>query len=146
MKRELLIANLKREDNALEEKYHKLTAALTDKESAKEISETQRELLIDQASVMRLYMRILLKRIEDLESKDCGKGKEPKMEETCKEKDSSTSKDKDENEESDAETLAKKIAYIIGKAIEEDRNSDYLEKAIKHDYMPYPFYAWAVYA
>lgn len=69
MKLELVLANLKREKEALDTKCEKLQAFLEDGDKCAEISELQEDLLDQQLNAMSLYSFILEQRIADIEFK-----------------------------------------------------------------------------
>ena len=69
MKTELVLANLKREKEALDAKCEKIQVLLEDEEKCNEVGELQEELLDQQLNAMSLYSFILEQRIADLEFK-----------------------------------------------------------------------------
>lgn len=66
MEREQVIERLKEEHDALKEKYGRLLNALNDEGFIQEVGEDQVELLLDQESIMRLYLKTLTLRIGNL--------------------------------------------------------------------------------
>lgn len=99
--KEKLIAGLKAEHDALEKRLTSLIKALDSKGLEEKVGEAQMELLLDQESAMRLYLRTLAMRIEDLE--DCPK-EESKTE-------------KAENKPSEKEGIEKEVIDAVEDAI-----------------------------
>lgn len=115
MKKDLLIARLQEEFDFLNEKYTRLITKLNSDGFEKEVGETQMNLLLDQESAMRLYLRTLSMRIEDLS----GDAKEePKSDtakgETAKKRDGKDAK-KDDDETPE---FVKDIISVIEKYLE----------------------------
>lgn len=95
MKLELVLANLKREKEALDTKCEKLQALLEDGDKCAEISELQEDLLDQQLNAMSLYSFILEQRIADIEFKVAFK--KHAEENCCKEECDCSKKEEEEN-------------------------------------------------
>lgn len=65
-KKKELLASLMEEYENLKTKFIHLNTALDDEKFIKKVSETQLDLLYDQVSAMRLYLKALHGRIEDI--------------------------------------------------------------------------------
>ena len=107
MKVELVLANLKREKEALDAKCEKLQAFLEDEERCSEVGEIQAELLDQQLNAMSLYSFILDQRIADLELRVAIK---KHVEEDPKE---------EEKEEEDIDSFIDKVFSDFKKALDE---------------------------
>lgn len=108
MKVELVLANLKREKEALDAKCEKLQAFLEDEEKCSEVGEIQVELLDQQLNAMSLYSFILDQRIADLELRVAIK--KHVEEESQKE---------EEKEEEDIDSFIDKVFSDFKKALDE---------------------------
>jgi len=86
MERELVIERLKEEHAALKEKYGRLLNALNDEGFIQEAGEDQVELLLDQESIMRLYLKTLMLRIGNLANRSEAKTEPKKEKEGAKER------------------------------------------------------------
>ena len=95
MKLELVLANLKREKEALDVKCEKIQALLEDEEKCNEVGELQEDLLDQQLNAMSLYSFILEQRIADIEFKVAFK--KHAEENCCKEEDECCKKEVDED-------------------------------------------------
>lgn len=67
MEKKALIGKLEEEYDALEEKLTKLIDTINSEGFEEKVGETQMSLMLDQESAMRLYLRTLAMRIDDLE-------------------------------------------------------------------------------
>jgi hypothetical protein len=81
MKTELVIANLKKEAKALEEKIEKLTEVLLSDEKSSEISQINLFYMTQQLSSMKLYLFFLKSRMFNLEEETNKKAEELKFKE-----------------------------------------------------------------
>lgn len=98
MKLELVLANLKREKEALDTKCEKIQTLLEDEKMCEEVGDIQEDLLDQQLNAMSLYSFILEQRIADIEFKVAFK---KHAEENCCKEECECSK-KEEEEDMDA--------------------------------------------
>lgn len=99
MKKELALANLKREYNALDEKYEKLGKYLNETQPS-EIGEDYYGILFNQLCAMKLHLNCLDERICYIEyERDCSEEAKEKPDEKAEEKDTKEVEEK----ESDAQ-------------------------------------------
>ena len=113
MKLELVLANLKREKEALDTKCEKLQEFLEDGDKCAEISELQADLLDQQLNAMSLYSFILEQRIADIEFKVAFK--KHAEENCCKEKGECCKKE----EEEDMDAAIDKLFSSLKEAFED---------------------------
>ena len=98
MKLELVLANLKREKEALDTKCEKIQTLLEDEKMCEEVGDIQEDLLDQQLNAMSLYSFILEQRIADIEFKTAFK---KHAEENCCKEEKEEDIDKDIDKELD---------------------------------------------
>ena len=112
MKLELVLANLKREKEALDTKCEKIQTLLEDEKMCEEVGDTQEDLLDQQLNAMSLYSFILEQRIADIEFKVAFK--KHAEENCCKEEGECCKKE----EEEDMDAAIDKLFSSIKEAFE----------------------------
>ena len=117
MKLELVLANLKREKEALDTKCEKIQTLLEDEKICDEVGDIQEDLLDQQLNAMSLYSFILEQRIADIEFKVAFK--KHAEENCCKKEDECCKKEVDE----DIDATLDKLMNDLREAFE-DKNDD----------------------
>lgn len=117
MKLELVLANLKREKEALDTKCEKIQTLLEDEKMCEEVGDIQEDLLDQQLNAMSLYSFILEQRIADIEFKVAFK--KHAEENCCKEEGECCKKEVDE----DIDATLDKLMNDLREAFE-DKNDD----------------------
>ena len=113
MKLELVLANLKREKEALDTKCEKIQTLLEDEKMCEEVGDIQEDLLDQQLNAMSLYSFILEQRIADIEFKVAFK--KHAEENCCKEEDECCKKE----EEEDIDAAINKLFSSLKEAFED---------------------------